>query len=92
MSGSLVDANETTTGCDAAALQDGAGVSDHSGNVQVIGIHAVVVLSVGDSALQQLSHRLACCLRGLAQVRSGGLDVLAPDHIANQLDLTGQGR
>ena len=50
MSGSLVDADETTAGCDAAALQDGAGVSDHSGNVQVIGIHAVVVLSVGNSA------------------------------------------
>ena len=75
---SLVDPNETTTGCDAAALQDGAGVSDHSGNVQVIGIHAVVVLGICHSALQQLCHRLASGLGGLAQVCSCGLNVLAP--------------
>src|SRR5699024_8744265 len=84
----LVDPNENTVGCDAAALQHGAGVGNHSGNVQVVSVHAVVVLSVGNSALEQLGHRLASCLGGLAQVSSGGLDVLATDHITNQLDLT----
>ena len=88
MSGSLIDPYKTTAGCNAAALQDGAGIGNGGGDVQIVSVHAVVVLSVGNSALQQLGHRLAGCLGGLAQVSSGGLDVLTTDHITNQLDLT----
>ena len=81
MSGSLIDPNETTTGRDAAALQDGAGIGDHSGNVQVFSVHFVIVLGVCHSALQQLSHGLASGLRGLAQVRGSGLQMCIRDMI-----------
>ena len=86
MSGSLKNPNETASTCDSAALQHRAGVGSHSGDVQVVCIHAVIMLGVCHSTLQQLSHRLASGLGGLAQVCGSGLNVLTPDHVAKQLD------
>ena len=57
-------------------------------DVQLVGVHAVIVLGIGDCALEELLHRLAGRLGGIHDDGHRFARILAADQIADQLDLT----
>ena len=60
---------------------------------QLVSVHAVVVLSICDGALEELLHRLACCLGGihdnghsLARTRHLGIRPTVRGSVMNPCD------
>ena len=76
-----------SSGSGSAALEDRAGVRDSSGNDQLVDVHAVVILSIGDRTLEELEHRLGSSLGRLHQIDAGSLGILAADDVAQDRDL-----
>ena len=67
MGSSLVDAVGTALGPGHEALDDGAGGGVGLRNVELLRVHAVVVLGVGSRTLDQLGQRLGGGLGGQGQ-------------------------
>ena len=87
MRGTLVDAIAAALAGGDHTLEDRAAGGVDFADVELAGIHAEVVLSVGDSALEQLDEGFGRSLGGLHQNRHGRADILAADQIADDLDL-----
>src|SRR5699024_4281453 len=90
VSGSLQNTIVSAPSSGHAALENGAGVGDSSGNIELFSVHGIVVLCVGDGASQELENGLGSSLGGLHQVGRRGLDVLAADQVTEDLDLAGR--
>ena len=85
----LVDTVGAALGPGHHPLEDGAGSGVHLGHHQLGGVHAEVVLGVGNGALQKLLQGLGGSLGGLHQDGHGAARVLAADQVADDLDLPG---
>ena len=85
--GSLQNAVVSALCTGSAALQDGAGIGDGGGNEQLLNIHLVIVLGIGNRTLEELEHGLRGCLGGAHDISACGLNILATDEVAEDRDL-----
>ena len=88
-SGSLENAVESALCSRHAALQRGAGICDCGGNIELFLVHVVVHFCIRNCTVEELTHRLGSCLRGVHDISQCGLNVLAADHVALDLYLAG---
>src|SRR3954453_20029523 len=91
VAGALADARRAAHGARAKALQGRALVGRDGGDAQVVADELVVVLGVGDGALQELAPVLGHVARGVGEDGEGLLDRLAADVVADQARLAGAG-
>ena len=86
MSGSLQNTVVPALCAGHATLQRGAGVRNRGGHIEVVRVHAVVVLGIGDRASEQLEHGFGGSLGGLHQVCSCGFHVFTTNQVAKNDD------
>src|SRR3954447_14871272 len=91
VAGALADARRAAHGARAKALQGRALVGRDGGDAQVVADELVVVLGVGDGALQELAPVLGHVARGVGEDGERLVDRLAADVVADQAGLAGAG-
>ena len=69
------------------ALEGGTLINEGGGNVELVHVHVEVVLSVGNSAAQNLLDNFSANLRRELQNRKCFSDVLATDEIHDHTNL-----
>src|SRR3954453_8133321 len=89
VAGALADPRGAAHGARAEALERRALVGGDGGDAQVVADQLVVVLGVGDRALQELAPVLGHVARGVGEDGEGLLDRLAADVVADQARLAG---
>src|SRR3954471_11619937 len=87
VAGALADARRAAHGARAKALQGRALVGRDGGDAQVVAVELVVVLGVGDGALQELAPVLGHVARGVGEDGERLVDRLAADVVADQARL-----